>query len=243
MNNNVIKEIYKEKKDKMDISYDEFISVINELYNSCELVNIYNLLKDINSSYEKKKSSEINLDLSEISENSLTKSSSTTNSSNEKLSIESIFLNEKINVINTFNNENFDSFFSSNLLNPTNSSSIDSPSHITVENSSSIDSPSQISIENSSNQSPHLKFNPKNFFKNTSKTNKHNNYFKISENQKFNSSMNDKSISDKSIFSKKTKNNKKQNSIQVGKINIKVNPNVKYDLDIDLNNNINISIM
>lgn len=263
--NKTIKEIY--EKNKLSISYNEFISLIKQLQDSCENID-FDDMKNTKEIFDQNKLNSSFIS-QEINENSTLYLDTTDEQTHESLcelsSIESSnsnsgsntlsFENDKIKIINymDINEDNVSKILLDKSSNTSNSNDLSEtlsyPSEFTSEKKS-LKNDTLISYS-SFPQSEIIKSMDFDKYKNLNDdenlNNLNNNYLEL-ENKISNFDANNPikySKSSKTISSENSKNTKNNdNNTELGgkKINIKVNPKIEYLLDIDLNNNISITI-
>ena len=239
MENIISKDIYEKEKDKLSISYNEFISIINELFNSSELMNkiIENNSKEISITQ-----TNLTSNTNEISENSIHQSISTSSSSSSNnLVIENsdtinssttdslFFDNKKINILKNIqmNDDKTNEDLNSSEIDNESLNSISTPSDFTIQK------PSKLNFNNNS-------LNDINFFESTEFTDT-----TISSNSTNSIIFTDFTINSelkKNIEQNKIKKNYNSKQIKLKNINIKINPKLKYNLNINFDDNIDITI-
>jgi hypothetical protein len=271
MDHKMAKEIY--EKNKLSITYDEFVSLMEQLQNSFQtlysndteykcnnkIIDTDKSLKISNSLISNEieitdnSTLELNSNSSELNELSNMYESSKTKEISESDLLS--FGNNKIKIINymDINEDNVSQIstdnLSENLLDK--SSSISYPSEFTSDKKLNFNGDTLISYS-----SEQLKESQKIFKTNNDTIEKNNFNYTSSKNNTStisntdtNSNTNSSDIKlNKSLELTKMSNESKNNNINeiltqsINKINIKVNPNIKYNIDIDVDNNINISI-
>jgi len=253
-NNTFTKEIYEKNINNQPITYVQFIYLANQLLKSYELIDDicqYNSSStlDLNSSSDK----EIRIDTKNSTPDLKLKSTSTLdremgiNSENSTLDSENSTFDSENSTLDS-ENSTPDSENSTLDSEPTSYSSYSTEYQITNNICNSIKLGSNNKLSSSTNTLSYpSEFTKKNLFMNsndlsdTLETIKSIDFIELSD------SIQDVKLND--ILDLKNKNQSNSiiddnlNKIQYGKINIRVNPKIKFNLDIDINNDINISIM
>lgn len=233
-NKNIVKQFYEKEKNKLSISYEEFILLIEQLYESFENINSVNSNNNVDiSSYKSIEITETSktLELDDTDEsteiNSLSSEQSTIKTSD--ISNSKLYENEEHNILNFINIEDNDlskNLFKSSNVSESKTETLSYPSEFTSENYNNFFN--NVNISSSFHE---LSLSPQSI--NKSQKNK-----KLTQlTQLTDTTKSDKS-NNSGIFLKSDKIIKKTPN----KININVNPNIEYNLNIDINNDIYISI-
>ena len=243
-NNTFTKEIYEKNINNQPITYDQFIYLANQLLKSYELTdnicqNNSSSTLDLNSSSDK----EIGIDSKNYTPDLKLKSTSTSTSTLDK----EIGINSENSTLDS-ENSTLESENSTLFSESTSDSSYSTDYEISNNICNFIKLGSNNKLSSSTNTLSYpSEFTKKNLFmdsndlSDTHESIKSINFIELSE------STQDVKLNDTLDLKNKNQSNSiiddNINKIQYGKINIRVNPKIKFNLDIDINNDINISIM